>query len=144
MTDYTALKAADAALGIEDPAEAAAALNEQTDVATVAVQATDMRAVLWPTLEYAEIVLLSQERDFAVTPRETVLQAITVRSVLDSGGTIPADAETQWEQVTADLRELEPISVDSMNAISALRTDTVPVWQPPVTYGDIQTAREQP
>lgn len=144
MTDYLAVKEADAALGIEDPADAAAALNAQTETVTVAVQTNDMREVLWPPLEYAELVLLSQERDFDVTPRDTVKQAITARSVLDSGGSIAADDATQWDQVTADLRELGVVSTASTDALAALRTAAAPVWQPALTSGDIQTAREQP
>lgn len=144
MTDYLAVKEADAALGIDDPAEAADALNQQTQTVTVAVATSDMREVLWPPLEYAEIVLISQERDFATTPRETVLQAITARSVLDSGSTIAADDVTQWDEVTADLRELGVVSTASTDAIASLRTATVPVWQPPLDAGTIQTAREQP
>lgn len=139
--DYIALKEADAALGIEDPAESAAELNKQTQIVTAAVSTNEMRNILWPPLEYAEIVLLSQERDFTTTTRDTVKLAITARSILDSNSIYDADDVAEWEQIKADLQDLGVVSTASIDSIGALRQATVPVWEPPVTYGDIQTAR---
>jgi hypothetical protein len=141
--DYQALKAADAALGIEDPAESAAALNAQTQNVTVDVPNASIRAILAATMEYSKVVLVSEERDYLATPLETVELAIWAVDFLNSGGTTVAHAKdaTAWDKVVANFDALPVVSDASMDAIRALRTEAVPVWQPPVSGLDVEHAR---
>jgi hypothetical protein len=144
--DYVALKEADAALGIEDETEAAAALNAQTKTVTVDVPNTSIREVLATDMEYSKVQLLSEERDYLSTPLEMVELAIWAVNFMNSGGMTRAAGKdtTAWDKVVANFDALPPVSDASMDKIRNLRSDTVPVWQPPVTAGDVQTAREQP
>jgi hypothetical protein len=100
QTGYLALKARDAALDppLADPGEAAAAIGADVETVTLDVAATDMRAVLWPTLEYAGLVLLSRVQSFSTeVPEMLVRLAITAVSLLDSGRTIAASDTAAWQ-----------------------------------------------
>jgi hypothetical protein len=144
---YGALKPADAALALEDPSEAAAALNAQTRPVTVDVSLSDVRAVLWPTLEYSALVLLSELRDFSTVPKQVVQLAITAVSLLNSGRTIAAVDGAAWQALLGGLAVLQtptPISQTSIDAIAGLRTVVRPEWEPPIDAGAVQTARSQP
>jgi hypothetical protein len=143
---YQDVKAADAALGIEDESEAAAALNAQTKTATVDVANAAICEVLATDMEYSKVQLISEERDYLATPLETVELAIWAINFMNSGGMTRAAGKdtTAWDKVVANFDALPPVTDASMDRIRGLRNDTVPVWQPPVTAGDVQTAREQP
>jgi hypothetical protein len=140
---YQALKEADAALGIEDPVEAANAINAQTQNVTVDVPNASVHAVLTETMEYSKLVLLSEGRDYTTTPIEDVELAIWAMDFLNNGGTTVANTKdsTAWEKVVANFDMLPVVSDQSMDAIRALRTEDVPVWQPPVTGPDIEYSR---
>lgn len=140
---YQELKDADAALGIEDPGEAADALNAQTESVNLNVANADIYRILSTDMEYSQIVLLSEVRDYTETPQATVELAIWALDFMSRDGVTIAEGKnaTAWDKVVGYFDALPPVSDTSMDMIRALRTDTVPVWQPPVTHGDIQTAR---
>jgi hypothetical protein len=140
---YEELKAADAELGIEDPEEAAAALNAQTKTVTRDVPNKKIRDIITQDLQYSGIVLLAEERDYTVTPQEIVATAIWALYFITIDGVTIAEGKNtaRWDQVVSFFDVLPPVTDDSMQAIRALRTEVVPLWQPPVDAGHIQTAR---
>jgi hypothetical protein len=140
---YEELKAADAELGIEDPVEAAAALNAQTVTKNLNVKNADIHRILSTDMEYSQIVLLSEVRDYTETPQETVELAIWALDFLARDGHTIAEGKNTaaWDKVLAHFDALPPVSDTSMDMIRALRTDTVLVWEPPVTEHDVEYAR---
>src|SRR4051812_22611290 len=144
MWTYEALQEADAELGIEDPAEAADALNAQTKPVNLNVKNADIYRILSTDMEYSQIVLLSEVRDYTETPQQTVELAIWAVDFMSRDGVTIAEGKntSAWDKVLAHFDALPPVTDTSMDTIRALRTDTVPVWQPPVTEHDIVAARE--
>jgi hypothetical protein len=140
---YEELKAADAELGIEDPVEAAVALNAQTATKNLNVKNADIHRILSTDMEYSQIVLLSEVRDYTETPQETVELAIWALDFLARDGHTIAEGKNTaaWDKVLAHFDALPPVSDTSMDMIRALRTDTVLVWEPPVTEHDVEYAR---
>jgi hypothetical protein len=143
--DYEAIKAADAALGIADPGDAAAALNAQTITVQGDVATSDARSAILPTGEYGALVLLADTRDFTTTPRQLVVAAITAIATFDSNRVVKADDAAAWNGVQSMLGAFVSagvVSAASRDAILAMRTQTVPKW-PMLDAGIIQTARGQ-
>src|SRR3954466_14056245 len=140
---YEELKAADAELGIEDPVEAAAALNAQTATKNLNVKNADIYRILSTDMEHAQIVLLSEVRDYTETPQETVELALWALDFMARDGVTIAEGKNTaaWDKVVGYFDALPPVSDTSMDMIRALRTDTVPAWQPPVTEHDVEQAR---
>jgi hypothetical protein len=140
---YEELKEADAALGIEDTIEAAAALNAQTKTVNLNVKHADIYRIISTDMEYSQIVLLSEVRDYTETSQETVELAIWALDFMARDGVTIAEGKntTAWDKVVGYFDALPPVSDTSMDMIRALRTDTVLVWEPPVTEHDIEYAR---
>lgn len=150
------LKAADAA--ISSPANlstAAATLNAQTEVLSAQnISWASVRDVLmnnfdWGTLVYCATVDIGGILPGGATQTAVIqASAMAIRECCIYGGTFSASVTADWNALVAAANNLTPanvagISAASANAVVALRTPTVPVWAPPVTAGDVQTARTQ-
>lgn len=148
---YTAVRKADAALGIVDLGAAVAALLAQTTVATVNVATSDLRVALWRTQEYGKLDRLYQSGcrgDYSAypvltskTPTDIFSAISTTVSVITSGATITLDAD--WSVVLAQINLLVSIGVlaqSTATAIASMRTATTQVWSG-LTSGILQTAR---
>lgn len=133
---YDEVRAADAALALPDPQAAVTAINALSDPVAVDVATADIRAVLWPKLEYARMALVSRrDEPFAdATAEGLVLTAITAISLLDSGRTIYASDDAAWAATVGGLllfTSVQPQIVSNATylAVSAMRTVQVPRWR---------------
>lgn len=147
MWTYAELKAADAALSpaVADLSDAAAALNAQA--ATVSVSLIPWTAIRkiaresatgdWPRIvKRAALPLAGTAGDAAI---------LVATNAVESRDTDLIDpASPVWQGGLAVLQAAGDLSHATIDAIAALSTATTPKWDPPVTPGDIQTAREQP
>ncbi|GAC1332147.1 MAG: hypothetical protein NVSMB20_03250 [Bradyrhizobium sp.] len=144
---YAQVKAADAALtpAVPDPAAAAAALNAQTVSTTVDVRTTDVRAVLFPTLEYAKIGMTAQVRAYDTTTTQSLVQVcFTADRFFESNKTVLANDTAGWNGAVSLLGQLVTaglVSTASRDAIVALRTAAAPKWAPALTNNDVIFAR---
>ena len=148
---YAQLKAAIAALPA-GTAGIAAAINAQTVAMTnVIVLWTDMKAVLRtaPTGDWAKIVMRSRmpsvvppvsAQDFAV------MAAINAVQSENTDRFDPTNAQV-WAAVQSGINALAnvgDVAPATLTILNSLTSRTSPVWEPPVTAGDIQTAGAQP
>lgn len=144
---YQQLKDADAALGIDDPAQAAAALNAQTDTVLVDVSAADARAVLLITGEWFKVKQLAKQ-PLTGGPADQVIAAADICiDTLTLASTLPTGDPAQWEAMQPMIQGLLAagvVSQSSVDAWVAMRSRTMPKWQPALDAGHIQTARAQP
>lgn len=143
------LKAADASLGIADPAEAAAALAQQT--ATLHNQPfmwADAKRVAResPTGDWARIVMRS--RQVASLPPQTpfdaaILAAINAVESADTDVVDPNDPGSwqAWSSGIAALSGVGDLSAGTVAALAALQTRTAPTFTPPPTDQDVTHAR---
>lgn len=154
--DYAVLKAADTALGVADPAAAAAALNAQTKSAGIRdIQWSQVRDVLMNNFDWGTLVQVSQIAVGGTLPgggTQTAAlqaQAIAIRECCLYGGGLNASNSTVWTRVSSAGLALAgntvgAISNASATAVGALRNPTVAVWDPPVTSHDVLAARSMP
>ncbi|MDB5849796.1 MAG: hypothetical protein JWP29_3548 [Rhodoferax sp.] len=151
MTDYAALKAADAALP-DAPLpvdEAAAALNAQTRAVTIDIASRDAREVLLVSGEWGGVVILSNSAPSTSLPAQIVGAAIVLRDTLTLTETLHTSDDAVVAKVGTLLGALGSqgagvLSDTTISTLLGMRNVTRPVWQPAVTAGDIQTARAQP
>lgn len=154
MWTLAQIKAADAALSPAqpDPAAAAAALNAQT------VSQTN-RPILWAdakkvartssTGDWSRIVARSKQTPTlppATANDAAILAAINAVESEDGDLIDPANS-AQWTTFINGISSLEAagdLSSATAAAIQGLTSVTTPTWQPPLTAGDVQTARVQP
>lgn len=149
------LKAADTAQGVTDLTVAAAGLNAQnTALSAQNVAWSDMRDVLMNNFDWGALVACAQTAVGATLPggatQTAAIQqaAIAIRECCLYGHTFAASVTASWNKLVAAASLLTPAAVGgvssaSSTAIVALRTPSVPTWQPAVTAGDVQTARTQ-
>jgi hypothetical protein len=146
------IRASDAEVGIADPQAATDAINALTDDVTFEVWATDIRALLWPKLEYAELVLIGRrgEAEFNDTdkPRALTKLALTAVSFCDSGRSVRVEAVDDWTSIVNGLNQLatfpvQPplVSQESYHAVVALRVRKVNRHQPPISVQDLLSIR---
>lgn len=148
---YSDLKAADAALGIDDPAAAAVALNAQTTTLTDQV-------ILWrnakrtaresTTGDWSRIVARARLQPSLPPTSGTdvaILAAINAVESADNDMIDPNDPGSwgAWQNGLAALHGVGDLSDTTVAALNELTTQTAPRWQPPLNAGDIQTARER-
>lgn len=153
LTGYAAVKAADAALSpaIADPAAAAAALNAQTVSVVVDMATADARAVLLVSGEWFGIKQLGKQSVSGTSPPTAMDQAIAAANIAVDTLTLTtvlhvSDAPT-WakvQQLAGGLITAGVLSQASLDTWTAMRTKTQPAWTPPLSAGDLQTARNQP
>lgn len=145
---YPELKAADAALGIDDPEQAAAALSAQTVTVTMDIATADARAVLLLSGEWFKVKQLAKmplsgasppsPQDQAVAAADICIDTLTLTEALHF-----AD-DVQWQAAQPMIQGLLAagvVSPASAAAWVALRTKTMLVWAPPPTDQDILHAR---
>jgi hypothetical protein len=144
---YAALKEAEAALGIDDPGEAAAALNAQTVIAVSDIATSDARAVLLLSGEWFKVKQLAKTalngtaQDQAVAAADICVDTMTLTTTLHTSD------DAMWATMQPMIGALQAagvVSAASVAAWNALRMPTVPKWQPTLDAGHIQTARAQP
>ncbi len=149
MWTYAALKTAYQAI-TPAPAEltaACATLNAQTVDVAADLATTDVDRVLVPTGEMYAVTQLAAKATSGASPPTAEDQAIVaawnVVRMLTQWQTIQTSNATLAGQVKAALSGLVAagvVSSASVAALEALMTQTVPVWQPALTVGDLQTA----
>lgn len=143
---YAALKAADVAAGANPNLTAAmAAINAQTHVVAVDVSTSSLYGLM--LLDGAWIGmqawLAANQTDTATMPYVKIIQALlsspSVQNI-DMSDPVKSAAITGMLQAMVNGGAITPTQQSGM---LALASKTVPVWQPAVTEGDIQTARTQ-
>lgn len=151
---YDQLKAADASLDpiIPDPVAAAATLNAQTVV--LPPQAVSTRFALealirTTTFDWSKIVLRSRgsiSNPSSPTSQDmAVYAAIAAITLLESTSQLNLADPAAWAVFNGALTILQAagdVSASAAAALTALRTPTVPVWEPPVSDQDVTSARE--
>jgi hypothetical protein len=151
----TDLQTTDSALGIDDIAAAAAAINQQKITLTQQDTAiVDMQRVLLSsaTGDWAKIVARSRMSLTGTAVDGAILAAINACALVNAAqaGTLRVvqtsvpEIATAFNQSLQGLLAVGDITQDSVNSIEALQTVIKDQWIPPVTAGDIQTARSQP
>lgn len=139
--DFQALHDADAALGIEDPAEALTALRQQTVTLTdQPFKWKDAKRVAREsaTGDWSRIVLRAR----ATTASAAVFAAINAVESADDDVIDPKDPAS-WETFQAGLAALEgsgDLSAGTIAALNALSTVVRLQW-PDLDFGHLQTAR---
>ena len=153
MPDYAAIKAADAALGIADLTEAAAALNAQVTTATVPLASIPVAAIhgvlmLASTADWLRVearAALSFSAGFPGSPAASDAPIAAAKlAVLLAASQVTEIQPVKWSGFLAQLAQLVAagdVSAASQAEIEALAVYAQPAWQPPVTAGDVQTAR---
>lgn len=148
---YTQLKAAYVAAGSPPLAAAVATLNAQTVAVTNAVVLwADMKAILRtvPTEDWARIVMRARmpsvvppvsAQDFAVMAAINAVEAENTDS-FDPKNIAVWTAVQAGIQALANVGDVAPATVA---ILASLTSKTSPVWEPPVTAGDVQTAGAQ-
>jgi hypothetical protein len=126
--------------------EIAAALNAQTHEVAVDISGRDCKSLLLQTGEWGALCILADPtmtpnlradvRAAAIVARDTLLQDLAIQIH------VPAVAAGVAQMLGA-LVQAGVISAASQAAMLALGTVTQPVWNPPLTAGDIQTAKAQ-
>ena len=140
---YAAIKSAYAALS-PAPAtltDAVAALNAQTQAASVDVPASAVRDYLSVTGEWGALMLAIQSGSTATAQVQGIIQSLN--TLVASNATVQSSNATVRSSVTAWLGALQSASLLSSSTVAALEamwTQNLPVWSPPLTVGDLQTA----
>lgn len=145
---YLGLKAADAVLGINDPTQAAAALNAQTVTVAIDIPTASARSVLLLRGELFKVKQLAKmplsgaspptAMDQAIAAADTCVDTLTLTDVLHTGSAV------EWAAMLPMIGALQAagvISAASVATWTAMRTQTVPTWDPPPTDQDIIHAR---
>lgn len=154
--DYLALKAADAALGIADPVQAAAALNANTLNVAVDLPWSTIRDVLMNNFDWGSLVTIS-ELNVGSTLPGGALQTFAIKSAASAirecclyGGTFASSNAAVWARLTTAAGLLTPanvggISAASASAISAMRIAIKPHsgLSDTATSADVIAARTQ-
>jgi hypothetical protein len=151
---YDQVKAADAALGISNPAAAAAALNAQTVSVPVDLQWSAIRDLLMNNFDWGTLVAVSEQAVGDLLPgggTQTFAiksAACAIRECCLYGGTFNSSNATVWGRLTTAAGLLTPanvggISSASASAVGAARLPAVARWAPAIDAGHIQTARAQ-
>lgn len=144
--DYAALKSADAALGIADPAAAAAALNAQTVTVAADIPSADARAVLLLSGEWfkikqlAKMALTGTATDQAIAAADICVDTLTLTTTLQTS------SDAVWaamQPMIGGLQAAGVISADSVAAWAAMRERTRRAFPSDVTGDDIIAARTQ-
>ena len=142
------LKAGDVAAGANpDITAAAAALNAQTTTETVDVPISAVEGYL-----LINGILPAMQAWAAAHPADTtgVLAVIESIQALVSAPTLQAVAMSDPATNAAVTKMLGALTAAGLMTsaqeatVLAMATATVPIWQPTITPGDIQTARAQP
>lgn len=151
MWTVAQVKAADAALSppLSDTNAAAAALNAQTTTLPPQdINTGDVERILVPTGEMFAINAFSQKTvSNPVSPTISDIQIMAAWNmvrILERFNVIQTSLDSVWQASQEQLGILEQaglLSPSSAAAIAALRTPTVPLWDPPLTGNDIATAR---
>ncbi len=149
MWTYAALKAALAALApAPDSLEAKAeAINAQAGQQTVDVPARDVRGVLYARGKLPAVSRKAIDARLGTDSSDPAFAALHLVEMWGEGATIPMTIPAIAAQCEADLALLvgaEIITEDDKAAALSLATRTRPIWDPPVTAGDVQTAEAQP
>lgn len=158
MPDYQAIKAADAALTpqVADPGAAAATLNAQT--ATLAQPATAVSVatihgilLLAATGDWLKVDAMSGQAYSSGYPASPTANDLGINAaklaITLAGSKVDVVDPSDWAGFLAQLQALVTagaVAQATYNQIAALGVMTAPIWQPPVTAGDVQTARAQP
>ena len=160
--NYTDLKAADAALGIADLAQAANALNKQTvppASSRADILAHDVEGVLSQSGEMGKLLDLRNDPAVAmagwsypngVTPAMVRGMVFNLLHIIESPriSVFATSTSAGYSAVQQGLGLLVAMALISSDTQSALTSLTVAQptqrWVPAVTSGDIQTARTQP
>jgi hypothetical protein len=142
--DYAALKLADALLGISDPAQAAAALTEQTVTVPTDIATSDARAVLLLSGEWFKVKQLAKQtlngtaRDQAVAAADICVDALTLTTTLHTS------EEATWAAMQPMIGALQAagvISAESVAEWDAMRNRVSPKWVPAPSDQDVLHAR---
>lgn len=144
---FAQLKAADAALGIDDPASAAETLQARRITVVRDISCTDARSVLFATGEYGALVLLSRQNPSDTVPATLIAAAITAVATLDNASVIEATDPAKWQAVQTMLGafvQAQAVSPASRDTLLGMREVEVPTFEPAPTAGDVQTARNEP
>jgi hypothetical protein len=147
---YLQLKQADALLGISDPGLSAANLNTQTTIQQTDINVSDIEKIVVPTGELFQITTLSNQTlsgNVPPTQKDEVIGFCwSFFRMLDKWTTIETSQNTVWQSCQTAMTILNTanvLSTNSINSIENLVFSEIPVWQPPITSGNIQTARTQ-
>lgn len=150
---YAALKAAITALNPmpADMPGIVAAINGQLSSVILDITVSDIDKIVVPTGELFALQQLSSAALSGTTPPtqrdQVIVAAWNFSQILARWTTLETRDSQVWASSRAVLVGLQAagvLSSASVAAITALRSGQTPVWQPPVTTGDIQTAEAQP
>ena len=149
---YLQLKAAYVAIGSPPLAAAVATLNAQTVAVTNAIILwPDMKAVLRmaPTDDWEKIVIRSRMPSVVPPVSAQDFAVMAAINALESESTDRFDPTNApvWAAVQAGIQALAnvgDVAPATVAILASLTSKTSPVWEPPVTAGDIQTAGAQP
>lgn len=150
---YADVKTAIAALNPmpADNAGIADALNAQTHSINRDISVSAVQKVLVPTGELFAVNQIAAKPLSGTNPPtqedQVTVAAWALSRMLDRWEVIETSQDAVWTDSLRSLNGLMAANVltsASVNAISALRTVAAPVWDPPLTVGDIQTAKAQP
>ena len=149
---YAQLKAAYIAAGSPAVAAAVATLNAQTVAMTnVIVLWADMKSILRmaPTYDWDKIVMRSRMPSVVPPVSAQDFAVMAAINALESESTDrfdPTNAQV-WAAVQSGINALAAVgdvAPATVTILASLTSKTSPVWEPPVTAGDIQTAGAQP
>jgi hypothetical protein len=142
---YEDLKTADAELGIEDPAEAAAALNEQTATTHVDVPTILAREVVYVSGEWTSLRLTGKDATKPTSrSKDPEGAAQLLVDVLSTTTTLELSHPEKLARalgVVDTLLESGNISQETADTWRAMCIQELPVWQPPVSDQDVAHAR---
>ena len=133
---YQALSPAPATL-----ADAVAVMNAQTQPASVNVPATAVRDYLLTTGEWGALMLAIQPGSTATQQVQGII--LSLKTLVDTGATVQSSIAVVRSSVTGWLGAMQTaglLSAATVAALEAMWTQNVPVWSPPLTVGDLQTA----
>ncbi len=145
---FAQVKAADAAAGANpNITTAAATLNAQTTTTIVDVPVGEVEGYL-----LVNGILPAMQAWAAAHPTDTtgVLAVIESMQALVSAPTLETVAMSNPATNAAVTKMVGALAAAGLmtsaqaSALLEMATVTIPVWQPPITPGDIQTARAQP
>lgn len=145
---YAELKLADAAAGAnEDLTVAAAAMNMQTSQVTVDVPIGDVEAyalINGITVAAQDWLAASGAGNVTVARVVRAFLAMIASQRLETVQMTDPEKNATVTQMLGAMTAVGILSTDQEAAILGMATATVPKWNPPVSAGDIQTARAQP
>jgi len=129
----------------------ASTLNAEVQSVAVDVSTTDVEKIIVPTGEFYSIYQVSIKTPSGTNPPSQADQVMGLAwyfyRMLNQWQTIQTSQPSVMAAVTVAISQLEAagiLSVASAGAITALTTQSAPVWQPAVTSRDIWIAQGQP